>query len=309
LIKTIAPRGCERLGGGPDGALKTRRPFDTTADGDRAIADALSPVRRLRRLPGWHTATPFGSPAAVAAVPQSSGAGELDLARLTAWWAAHAPSPLVSRRYGSRTGEGTEENLPAAARHGARRAGLEWRPASAIVSTRSTPCSPRSAAARPRHRRTRFSFRSGPPIRRSGFAPRDALPGLRSDAADRVAGLGRPVTWPLAYLHLVAESARVALRELAAQEAGARRRRRQTLPAARRTRRAAAHAGLTPKVLAARLRVALQTGTALLRALQGRGPGGDRAGEFSAVRGVSHRVTLPSEDRLLPMRQCLPIGS
>ena len=46
-----------------------------------------------------------------------------------------------------------------------------------------------------------------------GFAPRDALPGLRSDAADRVAGRGQPVTWPLAFLHLVAESARMGLRD------------------------------------------------------------------------------------------------
>jgi hypothetical protein len=47
-----------------------------------------------------------------------------------------------------------------------------------------------------------------------GFACPRRAPGLRSDAADRVAGRGRPVTWPLAFLHLVAESARMALREL-----------------------------------------------------------------------------------------------
>ena len=59
-----------------------------------------------------------------------------------------------------------------------------------------------------------------------GFSGRDVLPGLRSDAADRVAGPGRPVTWPLAFLHLVAESARMGLRELAAAFPGRRRRRR-----------------------------------------------------------------------------------
>ena len=53
-----------------------------------------------------------------------------------------------------------------------------------------------------------------------GFSARDALPGLRSDAADRVAGRGQPVSWPLAYLHLVAESARMGLRELDRLEQG-----------------------------------------------------------------------------------------
>jgi hypothetical protein len=110
-----------------------------------------------------------------------------------------------------------------------------------------------------------------------GFATRDALPGLRSDAADRVAGRGRPVIWPLAFLHLVAESARMALRELDRLEAAAAQGRGVVAGGDKRSRlpdaldallRAPA---LTPKALAARLKVAPQTGTALLRALQGRG--------------------------------------
>ena len=48
----------------------------------------------------------------------------------------------------------------------------------------------------------------------AGFGDRDHLPTLRSDAADRLVGRDRPVTWPLAFLHLVAESARAGLREL-----------------------------------------------------------------------------------------------
>jgi hypothetical protein len=44
---------------------------------------------------------------------------------------------------------------------------------------------------------------------------RDALPTLRSDATDRIAGWGGTVTWPVACLHLIAESARRGLRELA----------------------------------------------------------------------------------------------
>ena len=110
-----------------------------------------------------------------------------------------------------------------------------------------------------------------------GFSARDVLPGLRSDAADRVAGRGRPVTWPLAFLHLVAESARMALRELDRLAAIAEKGRGVVAGGDKRSRlpdaldallRAPA---LAPKALAARLKVAPQTGTALLRALQGRG--------------------------------------
>ena len=47
-----------------------------------------------------------------------------------------------------------------------------------------------------------------------GFGDRDALPTRRTDAAARPIGWGRPVTWPLARLPLVAESARAGRREL-----------------------------------------------------------------------------------------------
>jgi hypothetical protein len=110
-----------------------------------------------------------------------------------------------------------------------------------------------------------------------GFSGRDALPGLRSEAADRVAGRGHPVTWPLAFLHLVAESARMALRELDRLEAAAEQGRGVVAGGDRRSRLPDALdallrvPALTPKALAARLKVAPQTGTALLRVLQGRG--------------------------------------
>jgi hypothetical protein len=54
-----------------------------------------------------------------------------------------------------------------------------------------------------------------------GFGDRDALPSLRSDAADRLLGPDQPVSWPLAFLHLVAASARMGLRELDRLQAAA----------------------------------------------------------------------------------------
>ena len=108
-------------------------PFDAMADGDRAIADALSLVRLLRRLPGRPAAGPFATPAAAAAALEPLGAGALDPARLAAWWTAHAPAPPVPRRYGSRAGEGTREKMPpllavARAAQGWMEAGLTERP-------------------------------------------------------------------------------------------------------------------------------------------------------------------------------------
>ena len=152
-----------------------------------------------------------------------------------------------------------------------------WRPASPSAPTRSTRCSPPSAGAAaqgPAHTVFIPVWAAYPAV---GFAARDALPGLRSDAADRVAGRGRPVTWPLAFLHLVAESARMALRELDRLEAAAEQGRGVVAGGDKRSRLPDALdallrvPALTPKALAARLKVAPQTGTALLRELQGRG--------------------------------------
>jgi hypothetical protein len=54
-----------------------------------------------------------------------------------------------------------------------------------------------------------------------GFGDRDALPSLRSDAAERLLGPDQAVSWPLAFLHLAAESARMGLRELDRLQAAA----------------------------------------------------------------------------------------
>ena len=110
-----------------------------------------------------------------------------------------------------------------------------------------------------------------------GFGDRDALPTLRSDAADRLAGWGRTVTWPVACLHLIAESARVGLRELDRLEAAAAKGRGWLAGTDRRSRLPDAldvllrAPVLTPKALAAQLRIVPQTATALLRTLQAEG--------------------------------------
>ena len=252
-------------------------PFDAMADGDRAIADALSLVRLLRRLPGRPAAGPFATPATAAAALAAIGRGRSRSGaprRLVDGARAGAAGPAALRQQGR---GGDRGKTAAAARRGARRPGLDGgrphrspRPA-ARAARRHRP------VRRRRDRRTPSSCRSGPPIRPWGFPPRDALPGLRSDAADRVAGRGRPVTWPLAFLHLVAESARMALRELDRLEAAAEQGRGVVAGGDKRSRLPDALdallrvPALTPKALAARLKVAPQTGTALLRALQGRG--------------------------------------
>ena len=113
-----------------------------------------------------------------------------------------------------------------------------------------------------------------------GFGDRDALPTLRTDAAARLVGWGRPVAWPLALLHLVAESARAGLRELDRLIAAAEQGRGVVAKCDKRSRLPDAVdallrvPALTPKALAARLKIAPQTGTALLRELQAAGLSG-----------------------------------
>jgi hypothetical protein len=110
-----------------------------------------------------------------------------------------------------------------------------------------------------------------------GFGDRDALPTLRSDAADRIAGWGRALSWPIAGLHPIAESARLGMRELDRLEAAAEKGRGLVANSDRRSRlpdtldallRAPV---LTPKALATQLGIAPQTATALLRTLQTKG--------------------------------------
>jgi HTH DNA binding domain len=271
------PRSLPQTFAGPADPLDwADPPFDAMADGDRTIADALSLVRLLRRLPGRPAAGPFATPAIAAAALEPLGAGPLDPAHLAAWWTAHAPAPPVPRRYGSQAGEGTREKMPPLL--AVARAAQDWMEAG--LTERADPLHALLAAigrcGGERPARTVFiPVWAAYPA--AGFAARDALPGLRSDAADRVAGRGQPVTWPLAFLHLVAESARMALRELDRLAAIAEKGRGVVAGGDKRSRLPDALdallrvPALTPKALAARLKVAPQTGTALLRELQGRG--------------------------------------
>lgn len=92
-----------------------------------------------------------------------------------------------------------------------------------------------------------------------GFGDRDALPTLRTDAAAHLFSWGRAVPWPLAFLLLVAESARAGLREL------------DRLEAAAEKGRGPSRVGAHPSGARRAAEIAEQTGTALLQALQGRG--------------------------------------
>ncbi len=196
---------------------------------------ATGPIRRSRRWPGltarsprhWHSPgccaaspentgrTQFASATAAAETLASLGAGELDEENLSAWWSAHAPQPDARRRrYGMRGGEGGDPPLPPLL-HAAHAA----QSLDGGRHHRAPGARPRAARrdrpGRPRRRRPApCSSPSGRPTRPPASAIATHLPTLRSDAADRLVGRGRPVTWPFAFLHLVAESARAGLREL-----------------------------------------------------------------------------------------------
>jgi HTH DNA binding domain len=249
-------------------------PLDTLPAADLGVADALALARLLRRLPagGPH---PFGSAAATAATLTALGACGLDSGRLAAWWDAHAPASPPRRRFGAKPGEGRGPHPPLLAGVVAAQAWME----SGIID-QADPGQALLAAFGGLVRQA--------PVRRVfvpvwsaypavGFGDRAALPTLRSDATDRIAGWGGTVTWPVACLHLIAESARRGLRELdrlettAGQGRGllARSDRRSRLPDALDALLRAPV--LTPKALAAQLRIVPQTATALLRTLQAEG--------------------------------------
>jgi ribosomal protein S25 len=243
-------------------------PLDTLPAADQGLADALSLARLLLRLPSG-APHPCGNAAAVADTLAALGA-QVDQPRLAAWWEAQAPLPVQRRRFGVRRGEGRVPLPPLLAGAIAAQAWME--------TGLTDPPDPAQALLAGFGRRVRQ-----PPVRAVfvpvwsaypavGFGDRDALPSLRSDVTDRIAGWGAMMTWPAGGLHLIAESARLGRLESAAEKGRAvladtdrRSRLPETLDALLRV------PVLTPKALATRLRIAPQTATALLRELQGRG--------------------------------------
>ena len=249
-------------------------PFDTLPAADQGVADALALARLLRRLPGGGP-HPFGSATATAATLTALGARQLDPGRLAAWWDAHAPASPPRRRFGAKRGEGRAPRPPLLAGGVAAQAWME----SGITDQADPGQALLAAFGRlVRQAPVRHVFvpvwSAYPAV---GFGDRDTLPTLRSDATDRIAGWGWAVTWPVACLHLIAESARVGLRELDRLETAAEQGRGSLAGTDRRSRLPDALDALlrapvlTPKALAAQLGIVPQTATALLRTLQTEG--------------------------------------
>jgi hypothetical protein len=251
-------------------------PFDTLADGDRAVAEALVLARVLRQLPGRTGAAANTSPSVAAEMLRSVGASWCDPEIFAAWWQTVARKPVVRRHRSDKGGEGADPPLPSllAAAHVAQ----AWMEAGIVAAPTPAQASVLAGALLVGAGATRavcLPVWAAYPA--AGFGDRDALPTLRSDAANRLVGWGRPVTWPLAFLHLVAASARAALRELDRLVASAEQGRGLATAVDKRSRLPDAIEALlrvpalTPKALAATLGIAPQTATALLRALHDKG--------------------------------------
>jgi hypothetical protein len=251
-------------------------PLDELAASDAAMTEALTLARALPRLSGKRAGAAFPHATSVAETMRMLGASPLDPAVFTAWWDAVAPQPVVRRhRFGRRHEKGGAPPLPpllAAAQvaESWMEAGLTDPPTPAqalLLSAAILSCAGSLRVA------CLPVWAAYPAV---GFGDRASLPTLRSDAADRLVGLGVPIAWPLAFLHLVAESARMGLRELDRLDAAAEKGRALTARADKRSRLPDAieallrHPALTPSALATELRIAPQTATALLRELQAR---------------------------------------
>jgi hypothetical protein len=266
----------------PQTTAKTGRSFweeqtvDELADADRSVAEALALARLLSRLAGTGRDL-FATAAKAEQTLAPFGTRTLDPGRFARWRADHGqrPGPTAERGRSGRGGKGESHGLPPLLAAGL--AAQAWMESG--ITDQPTPLVALLAAVA-------LLARSGP---RSIFVPvwtaypaccfgdRDDLPRLRTEIAARVTGRGRPAPWPVAFLHMIAESARVGLRQLdklmtaagQGRDLAARHDRRSRLPDALEALLRAPV--LTPKALAARLRIAPQTATSLLRDLQAAG--------------------------------------
>lgn len=238
--------------------------------GDQSLATALMLARQLVRLARTRE-DPLGSLASASAVLSQFGPEVLDSARFNQWRAniVLSAKPIVEP---SEEGQGTNHLPPLLI---AALAAEQWM-SGGIVDLPNAMQALFAAAG--------FLVGSGalrvviPPLWAAypilGHGDTGALPLLRSDVAAGFSSAPMAAGWLLAFLRLLAEGARAAMRELdqllEVAERGraiiAGRDRRSRLPAT--LDAVLRSAVLTPKRLAAELAIAPQTATALLRELR-----------------------------------------
>ena len=203
------------------------------------------------------------------------GASMADPAAFATWWNGVVPPVRRRPRFGEPDGQGTAPALPPLL--AAANTAQSWMAASLTHAPTPAQALLLAAALLARAGATRTValpvWAAYPAL---GNGSRDALPSLRSNAANRLIGRGVPVSFPLAFLHLAADSARMGLRELDRLEAVAETGRGLAAQADKRSRLPDVIDALlrapvaTPNALARKLRIAPQTATTLLRDLQAR---------------------------------------
>jgi hypothetical protein len=239
--------------------------------GDQVVANALILARQLVRL-GRTREDPFGSIATASVVLNQFGPEMLDSARFEQWRAGIVQSAEPMSKAAEIEGQGAHPLPPLLTAALA----AEWWMTGGIVDL-PNPMQALLAAAG-------FLVGNGalrvviPPLWAAyptiGQGDAGALPLLRSDVAARFSSAPAAPVWLLAFLHLLAEGARTAMRKLDQLLEVAERGRGLVADCDRRSRLPAAmdsvlrSAVLTPKGLAAQLAIAPQTATALLRELR-----------------------------------------
>ncbi len=239
--------------------------------GDQSVATALMLARQLVRLARTRE-DPFGSVASASAVLNQFGPEMLDSARFEQWRADIVRSAEPVPKASEVEGQGAHPLPPLLV---AALAARRWM--SGGIVDLPNPMQALFAAAG-------FLVGSGafrvviPPLWAAyptvGQGDAGGLPRLRSDIAARFSSASTAPGWLTAFLNLLAEGARAAMRKLDQLLEVAERGRALIADCDRRSRLPAAldavlrSAVLTPKGLAAELAIAPQTATALMRELR-----------------------------------------